>query len=126
MNSPKFRVAILNQTNDWDEKWRKDNRVTKCELVCVFDASSATYCCEMAPSFELHPSYYRFEFESSTDDAVREKAEDESNLEFSEESIIYIHCRSLTFKDSDELLGIDHLTDVEIEDVAQMLRENPL
>lgn len=82
-----FKIVSIDQTKYWSDDIKK--QVGKIYTVYLYDASVVTNCCELTPSFELHPLYYSTEFSTHK---YSEQVENEIDEEFVNEEPIYIHC----------------------------------
>ncbi len=95
-NREYHRIRI-DDTPMWDAEFLTKHRITKMETAYVFDKNSVTHCCELTPSYEMHPSGYEVAFRDDVLDSDKEDGWEalEDSGSFVLEEIKYFHCRSI-------------------------------
>jgi hypothetical protein len=119
----------IDQTKQWNSKFvatiGKDARII---ATFVFDHNSATHCCELTPSYELHLAGTEFTTSRELSDAEREEIEDRVRVGESEcDDVEYHHCSSIDDKKRSSPVRqfVDCADDVTIAEVVEYYQANP-
>jgi len=94
----------------------------------VFDHNSATHCCELTPSYELHLAGTEYKTSRELSDAEREELDDKiMTAEMDCEDVEYHHCSSIDDKKrSKPVRQFENCDDdVTIDDVIEYYKGNP-
>lgn len=93
---PNFRVVKINDTQAWNEKFRRNYHIKNIFSVYVFNPNEATHCCELTPSYELNFVHSDVECEIDLDEDMREEMwEEVSQGDCYCDPISYMHCSSI-------------------------------
>jgi len=124
-----YHWVKIDQTKNWNAKFLDeigpDARIIS---TFVFDHNSATHCCEITPSYELHLAGTEFQTSRELSDAEREEIEDKiSAAEADCEDVEYHHCSSIDDKKrSKPVRQFENCDDdVTIDDVIEYYKGNP-
>jgi hypothetical protein len=94
---PEMHVVKVDETDLYDEDWRKEFHLKRIICVYVFNRRRAVYCCEMTPSYELQSFGSQYELDIDYDhpnyDEISEDASEEvRSADAGCEQFSYIHC----------------------------------
>lgn len=109
-----IRLVALDRTRDYSEEIQRRAGPRIWDFFW-YDSGSATYCCEITPSRELHYLSSAGEAEYTDDDELREEIFElllDANCE--QEEVCYMHCRA-----ADRLPGTDLLFEGDSDDVSE-------
>jgi len=116
-----IKLVKLNESYDMVDRLKQF--VKTIHTYYAYDESAATHCCELTPSFELHPvaceatPYDSVGFNEDGD--ISEKLGDIEQGWLSECDIVYQHCRSLSNCHPQDTPFED------IEEAVEYYRSNP-
>ena len=117
---PKFKAVKVNETQHWNEEFRKKFGITKIFGVYVFNPNEATNCCELTPSYELNFVHSDAECDDELSDEMREEMFDKiMEGDIHTEPVTYMHCR-----DIDRMKTIDIGEFETIEDAIEYCQGN--
>ena len=88
-NAPDFHVVKVDDTSDWEEKFRLKHGISKIYTVYLVDKNQVTHCCELTPSYALYYVGYVAEHVDA-----EEQISDECDMEIMsqhQESVTYLH-----------------------------------
>jgi len=105
----KFKIVIYDEIYYWSDDIKKV--CSNIFTVYLYDKSVITHCCEITPSYELHPLYYVPVFKNG------ECCNHPDNMdwveiidrEFINEQIIYVHCSDVERNTSGKNINISYL-----------------
>ncbi|VVE35447.1 hypothetical protein [Pandoraea terrigena] len=122
-----IQLVVIDETRYYSDDMRK--LAGKVFQVYAYDANRVTHCCEITPSYELHPVATQA-LDCPESDAEREKI---GEMERSApQDVIYMHCRAVEVM-SDKYRRAHHVIerdldeshDKQLESVLEHIRCNP-
>jgi len=107
----RFKAVKINETQHWNEKFRKDYGIKALFGVYVFDSESHTHCCELTPSYEMHfvhtqPDWHGELTEEQREDMYEQITEGDN---YANEPVTYMHCSSVDRFDTIDLPGFEEI-----------------
>lgn len=128
---PDYHWIRFDETKHWNTSFLAEiGPDARIFATYVFDHNSATNCCEITSSYELHHAGTHFETSRELTEAEREKIEEKiSAANIDSDGVSYYHCRSIDNNENNpshpvrQFVGCD--SDVKLEEVIEYYQENP-
>jgi hypothetical protein len=113
--APIFKSVKINGTQHWDVEFLKKYGISEIWDVYIYDETTATYCCELTPSYALYPvdSFPVFKSDDVDEDVREEVYEQLDEARFADpEHVHYHHCSGID-SISDDNKHLQDISDVD-------------